>query len=515
VSYLSPVTAYKHQDAAQLACLSKPERPTNADVFAFLMEQGTGKTKVIFDEFGMREAARDLRNMLVIAPKGCVYNWPEVEMPVHLSDDLKERTSVYAWVSGGNKGHMAQLTRFLRAQDRPRIMVCNVEALSTTQAAVDACVAFLKARRTLMVIDESTCIKGVSTRTSRVRSVLALGKLAYARRILTGLVSPRSPLDLFSQFDFLDYRIIGFQSYYAFRARYAIIKKKHEVYQQPLIRGADGAVLTDGEGNALRKQSNQDIVVGYRNVDELNRRISPYMFRVVKDDCLDLPPKIYMPPWKVELTPEQRRILKDLKTTAQAQLDSGEYISTQLKIVTILRMHQVLCGHVKDENEKEHSIKSNRLSALLDILGGHSGKSIIWSGYRHSIKEIVDSLRREYGPGSTVHYFGDTTDNDRSDAVKRFQNDSNCRWFVASQGSAGRGLTLHAASLVVYYSNTHNLEERMQSEDRAHRAGLKHSVSYIDLMTEDAIEKKLVNSLRKKLDLATEVMGDRYREWIV
>jgi SNF2 family DNA or RNA helicase len=519
VSYLTPVTPYKHQDAAQYACLNKPKRPTDRDVFAFLMEQGTGKTKVIFDEFGMRESARDLRNMLVIAPKGCVYNWPEVEMPVHMSADLKERTSVFAWRAGEGSGYMAQLNRFLKQQDRPRIFVCNVEALSTTQAAVDACAEFLKARRTLMVIDESTCIKGVSTRTSRVRSVLALGKLAYARRILTGLVSPRSPLDLFSQFDFLDYRIIGFQSYYAFRARYAIIKKKHEVYTQPVLRGANGAVLTNENGEVLRKTSNLDVVVGYRHVEELNQRIAPYMFRVVKDDCLDLPPKIYVPPWRVELTPEQKRILKELKTTAMAKLDSGEYVSTQIKIVTILRMHQVLCGHVRHENQADNEdpvpVKSNRLSALLDILGGHSGKALIWSGYRYSIKEIVDALRREYGAGSVVSYFGGTSDSDRSNAVRRFQNDANCRWFVASQSSAGKGLTLHAASLCVFYSNTYNLEERMQSEDRAHRAGLKHSVSYIDLMSEDAIEKKLVNALRKKLDLATEVMGDRYREWIV
>lgn len=512
--YVPAYPPYGHQLTAQKRIISKPTDPAPTDVFALLMEQGTGKTKVILDEFGYRESARDLRNMLVIAPKGVYMNWCDIEIPTHLSADLRERTLVQPWISGGGVNYKRRLEGFLQIQDRPRILVVNVEALSTVQQAVDVCTTFVGQRRTMAVVDESTVIRGIADKTERARAVIQIGQRAYARRIATGLITPRSCLDLFSQFEFLDYRILGYKSYYAFKSHYAIMKKQ-TIGDAPL-RNPDNTFVTDADGVIVRAGGREiNLVVGYKNQDELRDRIAPYSYRVLKEDCLDLPPKVYMPLRNVALTDEQHRMLKELKKTAMAQLDSGEYVTTQMKMTTLLRMHQILCGHVKDEDDVEHPVKSNRLKELMKVIDEHGGKAIIWSGFRYSIKEIIQALREEYGFSSTVHYYGDTKDADRAIAKKRFQEDNSCRFFVANQQSAGKGITLTKASLNVYYSNTQDLEDRLQSEDRAHRSGLKHSVAYVDLTAEGTMETKLIQSLRKKLDLATVITGDSYRNWII
>lgn len=501
--YTPALPPYAHQQTALARILNKPEHPASSDVFALLMEMGTGKTKVMLDEFGMREEAKDCRNLLIIAPKGVYMNWVEKEIPQHLSEDLRERTVVRAWRSGGGVTERRRLETFLNVTDRPRILVVNIEALSSVKVAVDLCGAFIGQRRTLMDVDESTRIKG--EKAARTRAVVELGKRAYARRIATGLVTPRSVLDLFSQFEFLDYRILGYRSYFAFRHHYAILQKTQ----------FGGEFVTNDEGERVRVNGyDAQIIVGYRNEEELKERIAPYSYRVLKEDCLDLPKKIYMLR-EVELTSEQQRIYMELKKNAQAQLTGGAFVTTAQKITTLLRMHQVVCGHVKDEDGVEHAVESNRITQMMETLEEHSGKAIIWSGFRYSIKEIIERLSKEYGPASVVHYYGDTKSAARTEAVKRFQEDPSCRFFVANQQSGSMGITLTAASLVVYYSNTWSLEDRMQSEDRPHRAGLDHPVTYVDLVAGGTIDGKLITGLRKKLDVAAMLSGDSYRDWLI
>jgi SNF2 family DNA or RNA helicase len=464
------------------------------------MEMGTGKTKVIIDEFGLREDAKDCRNLLVIAPAGVYRNWSNIEIPKHMAPELLERTIILVWETGGGVGFKNRAEWFLRIQDRPRILVMNVEAFSVVQSAIGLASMFIGQRRTMVVIDESTKIK--TPEAKRTASIINLSRKSYARRICSGLVAPRSPLDVFSQFNFLDQRILGFRSYFAFKARYAVTKNI----------GPPRNVIP-GPGKKVRDRI---ITVGYRNEEELKDKIAPYSFRVLKDDCLDLPPKIYMEPRNVELTDQQRRILKELKTTAQAQLETGEYMSVKLKLEMLIRRHQVLCGKFVDEDGKEHEIPSLRLNALLEVLDEHSGKAIIWSWFRHSIKEIVKVLEKEYGAQSVVSFYGDTSASDRVEASSRFQNDPACRYIVANPQTGGMGNTWTEASLVVYYSNTWSLEDRLQSEDRAHRDGLTHPVTYVDLMcSEVPFEAKLIASLRKKLDLASIISGDGYREWVI
>ena len=156
------------------------------------------------------------------------------------------------------------------------------------------------------------------------------------------------------------------------------------------------------------------------------------------------------------------------------------------------------------------------MQELLNILDEVDGKVIIWANYRFDIQNIQKTLAEKFGEESVATYYGDTKDKDRQDIVDRFQDkDSKLKYFVGNPSTGGYGLTLTAAHTVVYYSNTYDLEKRMQSEDRAHRISQVNKVTYIDMIAEGTIDEKIVQSLRSKIDIASEVMGEQIKEWVI
>lgn len=473
----------RHEFAKQKEARDKSRGRTN---FAYFMEMGTGKTKVVVDEFCELIKDNLVNDLLVVAPKGVYRNW-ETEIPLDVPPEIMKTMMIARWRSGASKKQLLQLEQLFQ-HEGPRVFLVNVEALSVVNEAVEFCTRFLKARKALMVVDESTTIK--SHNAERTGQVINLGGYATVRRILTGTPTPKGPLDLFTQFQFLDLRLLGFGSYYAFRARYAIME------------------TIEHGGRKIK------IVVGHRNVDELQEKIQPHSFRVLKEDCLDLPPKVYMPLLEVEMTKEQRRMYDEIKAYATTELD-GSHVTATAVITQILRLHQMMCGHVVDEQGKTIVVPSKRLKTLIERLDQAEGKSIIWANYRHSLAEIADTLRKEYGPESVVEYWGDTKDETREYNKHRFQNDRACRFFVSNPQTGGRGITLTAARHVFYYSNSFDLELRQQSEDRAHRAGLEHSVDYTDLCVRGTVDEKIIHALRNKIDVASTITGDTYREWLI
>ena len=150
----------------------------------------------------------------------------------------------------------------------------------------------------------------------------------------------------------------------------------------------------------------------------------------------------------------------------------------------------------------------------MDILEEVEGKAIIWAHWQRDIQNIVKEIKKVHGPWSVVDYYGLTSQEDREKYRKRFQNDDKCRFLVGTPQTGGYGITLHAANTVIYYSNGYDLEKRIQSEDRAHRIGQKKSVTYIDIMAEDTVDHKITKSLRKKINIASKVMGEELRSWI-
>lgn len=501
-SYRPRTTPFLHQLSALAGLRGR--------VRALLMEMGTGKTKVIIDDWAMRVEAGQLRDLVIIAPRGAYRNWEGVrpsgvpgELGIHLPEDLLDRAAVATWVSGSPAARRrVEWLLQLRDPRRLRVLLINVEALSRVDAALEAAKAMASSRQCLVVVDESTRIR---TETSqRTQAVLDIGFSApeQFRRIMTGLPTPRSPLDLYSQFMFLSWKILGFRSFFAFRNRYAVTRTIQ---------------VQTGKTNALTGAAatrNQQIVVGYRNVAELREKIEPWSFRVTKDECLDLPPKIYEL-HEVELTRDQERHYSELRTVATTQLESGAWVTAPEILPRLIRMQQVLCGFVQDEEGVVHDVESNRLDELMEVVGDSSGKAIIWAPYIRSLRDITERLRREYGQRSTVRFWGEVRDAERLEAVERFQRDDTCRYFVGNPATAGMSITLTAASLVVYYANSPDLEHRLQSEDRPHRAGLDHHVTYVDLCAMGTIDWKWIRTLRRKIDIASTITGDVARSWLV
>jgi len=480
VNYKFKLKPFDHQVKAL-------EQGWNKHEFGFFMEMGTGKSKVLIDNIGMLYLNYGLEFALIIAPKGVYRNWVSKEIPEHMSDDVTYR--VIRWVSSPNKTQQKELKSVADKFDGLTIFVINVESFSTVKGQnAGKWLARRFGGRGLIAIDESTTIK--NHKAKRTKSLLKIAAGFQYRRLLTGSPITKSPMDIYSQSEFLRLGLLGFESFYAFQGRYAVINRR-----------------------TMGAHSFQQIV-GFKNLDELTERIERYSFRVLKKDCLDLPDKIYTVRY-IGLTDEQAKMYKSIQDTAIVMLESGDLVTAPAVITQLLRLQQVMSGHLKTDDGDTIYFPSRRVDALKEILEEHDGKVIIWSRFRYDIIQITKVLAETYGEESVASYYGDTTDDDRNNIVKQFQSpDSKLRFFVGNPATAGYGLTLTEADLVVYYANDFNLETRIQSEDRAHRIGQKNNVTYIDMITEGSIDEKIVKSLRDKIDIGAQVLGEQAREWL-
>ena len=457
------------------------EMSWDKEVFAYFMEMGTGKSKVLIDNIAMLYNAGKIDGALIVAPKGVYKNWFDSEIPDHMPDYVEKKVGL--WRTKPDDKALQPL--FSTGADL-HILIMNVEALSTKKG-VDFAYKFLSSHKTLMGVDESTTIKNPSAK--RTQNILKLSKLTKYRRILTGSPVTKSPLDLYSQCQFLDPFLLDQSSYYVFRTRYAICRK------------------INVSGRSV------EIVVGYRNLAELSEKLKPFSYRVLKDDCLDLPKKTFVKR-TVELTDEQNKVYKQMKEEAIAFLN-GKMVTSATVITQLMRLHQITCGHFTSNDGKVQDLKSNRINQLMNILEEMEGKAVIWAHYRYDIKKIVEAISKEYGENSVVTYYGDTSTDDRQKAIKKIQDkDSPVRFIVGTPQTGGYGITLTGASTMIYYSNGYDLEKRQQSEARIDRIGQKKPMTYVDIICENTIDTKIVESLRSKVNIASEIMGEDLKAWI-
>ena len=476
MNYKFKTKPYAHQMTAL-------EKSWNKESYAYFMEMGTGKTKVLIDNMAMLYDKGKIDGALIIAPKGVIGTWYNQEIPTHLPDHI-ENVSVL-WQANITKGQQEKLNELLKSSDKLHILIMNVEALSTSKGT-DFAESFLRTHNTIMAIDESTTIKNSSAK--RTKNILKLGPQSKYRRIMTGSPITKNPLDLYSQCEFLSSWLLDFASFYAFRNRYAEMKTIH------------------AQGRSIQ------VVNFFKNIGELSEKLKGFSYRVLKEDCLDLPDKIYVKR-NVVLTEEQSKLYKQMKTTALAILN-GKQTTTVTVLTQLMRLHQITCGHFTADDGSTQNIKSNRINELMNVLEEVEGKAIIWANYQKDMFEIKKAIEKEYGEGSVVDYYGLTPQEDRQPNIKRFQEDPECRFFVGTPQTGGYGITLTQANTVVYYSNGYDLEKRLQSEDRAHRIGQKKSVTYVDLIADDTVDEKIVKALRKKINIASEVLGEELRDWI-
>jgi SNF2 family DNA or RNA helicase len=457
------------------------EMSWNKEVFAYFMEMGTGKSKVLIDNIAMLYNAGKINAALIIAPKGVYKNWFDSEIPNHMPDYIEKKIGI--WKTDPNAKELKPL---FETGAELHILIMNVEAFSTKKG-VEFAKKFLSCHKTIIGIDESTTIKNPMAK--RTRAIIELGVKCKYKRILTGSPVTKSPLDLFSQCYFLSPFLLGHESFYTFKTRYAITKQVN----------VSGRMV--------------HLVVGYRNLPELSEKVKPFSYRVLKDDCLDLPPKTYTKRI-IELTDEQKKVYKSMKEKAIAFLN-GKMVSTAAVITQLMRLHQITCGHFKSDDGTVQKIKNNRINQLMEILEEVEGKAVIWAHYRYDIEAIVEAISKEYGENSVVTYYGDTSTDDRQKAIKKIQDkNSSVRFIVGTPQTGGYGITLTGASTMIYYSNGYDLEKRQQSEARIDRIGQEKPMTYIDIIAEGTVDDKIVQSLRKKVNIATEVMGEELKDWI-
>ena len=472
---------YQHQLTAYDESWKKP-------AYALFMEMGTGKTKVAIDTMGSLFVEGKIEVALIIAPKGVYSNWVNKEIPQHLSDEVE--TDILLWQPNQTQKFKKRLTEVARGTGKKvlRILVMNTEALSTKKGTLVS-KRFLEINKdNFVVVDESTSIKNRSAQ--RTKNIIKLGKVAKYKRILTGSPITKNPMDLYSQCEFLGPDILGFESYYGFQGRYAVVQQRQ-----------------------FGARSFQQIT-GYRNLEELNKKLETFSNRVLKEDCLDLPKKVYMTR-NVELTNEQDKAYKQMKEYALALLEKGELSTTQSVLTQIMRLQEICCGHLRTDDGDIQALDSNRMNEMLNVIDEMIGKVIIWASYVWDIRRIADALATRNGHDSSAVFYGQTSQGDRDEIVRLFQEpESELRFLVANPKTGGYGLTLTEATNVIYYNNSYDLEIRLQSEDRAHRIGQEHHVLYVDLVSPNTVDEKIIKALKNKVSLAQQVLGEETRDWL-
>ena len=476
MNYKFKTKPYEHQ-------LKALEMSWNREVFAYFMEMGTGKSKVLLDNIAMLYDAGKIDAVLIIAPKGVYKNWYDSEIPIHMVNHIQRK--MVLWQAVINQKQQQKLDTLFKLETDLHILIMNVEAFSTKKG-LDFASKFLLSHKALVAVDESTTIKNPGAK--RTKNILRLSNMSKYRRILTGSPVTKSPLDLYTQCLFLDPYLLDHASYYSFRTRYAIMR------------------TANFNGRSV------NIVVGYHNLEELAEKLKPFSYRILKDDCLDLPPKTFMKR-VIQLTPEQKKVYQQMKSMALAEL-KGKMITTVNVITQLMRLQQITCGHFKADDGSFQEIKNNRVDELMDLIEEIEGKTVIWAHWQKDVQIIKETLIKKYGKCSVVDYYGLTPQDERQENIKNFQQCAEVRFFVGTPQTGGYGITLTGASTMIYYSNGYDLEKRQQSEARIDRIGQKKPMTYIDILAEDTIDEKIVKSLRKKVNIATEVMGEELKAWI-
>ena len=476
MNYKFKTPPYAHQ-------LKALEMSWNREVFAYFMEMGTGKSKVLLDNIAMLYDRGKINGALIVAPKGVYKNWHDSEIPAHLPNHIQNKAVL--WQSLIGQKQKLKLNSLFKVEIDLHILIMNVEAFSTKKG-VEFATKFLASHNALFAIDESTTIKNPGAK--RTKNILKLSKEGKYRRILTGSPVTKSPLDLYTQCHFLDSYLLDHSSYYTFRTRYAIMR------------------TANFSGRSVQ------LVVGYHNLEELTEKLKAFSYRVLKDDCLDLPPKTFMKR-TIQLTAEQNKVYQQMKQMALAEMN-GKMITTATALTQLMRLHQITCGHFKADDDSIQEIKNNRITELMDVLEEVECKAVIWAHYRHDIATIVREIEKKY-PMSVVTYYGDTSTENRQKAITKMQDpESKVRFLVGTPQTGGYGITLTGASTMIYYSNGYDLEKRQQSEARIDRIGQEKPMTYIDILAEDTVDERIVKALRKKVNIATQIMGEELKAWI-
>lgn len=459
----------------------------DSKAFAYFFEQGCGKTKVTIDNAAYLYLKGKIDAFIIVAPNGVHTNWINDELPIHCKVDYE----AFYWDGKTTKKKMQEFEDVCN-NEKMKVFSFNIESFVSDKSK-NKINYLLDNFRCLFIIDESQTIKNSSAKRTKFLTKL---KSDY-KRILSGTPVTKGMEDLFSQLQFLNPNIVGLTNEYAFRARYCDMRK---------------VVVPTKSDNPFDKPRSFNKIVGYKNVEELQEKLDKYSYRVLKNECLDLPPKLYQREYYT-LTPEQIEMEREIReqgiTYIRECKQKGEPIVYEDVLSRLTKRQQILSGYLLNTNEKNiieivPRDKNPRLLKLKELLHNINGKVIIWARFDQDINYILDMLGDE-----AVRYDGHVTTEQKEINKKRFQTDDSIHYFVAKPI---RGLTLTAAGTAIYYSNSFDLELRQQSEDRNHRSGSEKlgvkNILYIDIQAHNSIDGQIITSLRNKKKISDMVLKD-------
>lgn len=487
---------FDHQRAHVLEEGLLPER-------ALWWEQGTAKSRPMIDTFCMRYELGEAHEayvdaLVVIAVPGGERNWINIEVPAWMPKRHYDWSRCMYWDSSkaGTKYYKAQIQELVNHKG-PVVLAAAYPSVMT-ESFRKWLWKILRKRKVMMVLDESSNIKSAGAK--RTIRLIAAGGWAKARRVLDGTPVAEGPFDAYSQVRFLNERYWerkGIGGNQAYKSRY-------------------GRWFTAAEHKAeFGYDPGYDKLIEYQNLDELTVFLNEVGTRKRKDEVLDLPPKVYENPLQFELTKEQRDLYNALKTDFCAQMivdGRTRYIDAELAIQRISRFQQIVSGYVRCEAEEpieDLPGKNPRLELMESVRDRVHEKTVIWAKFTRDIDKLMDLFG-----DSAVRYDGKVDDDTLEQNKNDFQQGDK-QWFISNLAKGSTTLTLTAAHHVYYYNNSMKARQRLQSEDRNHRAGLKHSVDYTDIEARDTVDDKLIRPLYQgKIELSHVLMGDNLREFL-
>lgn len=455
------IIPYKHQTRAIERFKSKPYG-------ALFNEAGTGKSFIVIR---VCEEKPDIRTVFIFVPKTLIRTWSDVEIPKHSTQPYM----VLPWFHGDpSKSYLVEFKKVLSFKGRVYIIL-NHDAIGTSR--FDQIYNYiLKARPKgyAMIIDESTCIKSIKAQ--RTKKFIRLGKTAAFKLILSGTPVTNSPLDVFTQAEFLQSGLLGSSNFYSFKTRFAILKR-----------------------NTFGNRS-FDVVTGYRDLDELRNRINKFAEIVKLADCVDLPDRIFKE-IDIELTEEQFNHYEDLRKRAITYIKEHE-ITTVNALSLLSRLQQILAGQMKLPDGRYVALKSNRLDTLQEQFEENEGKKIIvWSNFVQTAKSITEKMN-----GNIIAIPSSLSPLRRQEEIDRWRTGKE-QGLLLNPQSASHGLTLNEAKVQLWFDRAYSLEFRLQALARNFRIGQKDPTLVVDFITRGTIEEKVLAKLRDMESVSKEVIS--------
>ena len=506
--------------------------------FALFMEQGTGKSKVIVEHSFYLLEQKEIDCVIVISPNAVKPQWVEEQYPTHFPS---EDWNGFIWDGCGTKKSQKEYEDKVSDLNNLFVFSINIEAFQSSSIDLYF-TSTLKNRKCLLVIDESTRIKngrrkptkGKRAGAKRTNKLLDLGILARHKGILTGTPTPRSPFDLWSQFEFLD-RDFFTMDYFFFTHQYGIMiqratqegrryttvldEKTYSMVKNSFKKAEEVTPRLIEELGLRFGMNTRDILCikhmekysGYKNVDDLRNRISRITFFVKKADCLDLPDKVYEKLY-CEMGKIQQDIYDKIKKEMYAEY-SGKELTVTSKIVLTLRLQMITGGlfpfsdmSIKISEDGEEYMETihgygriednGKIKVLMEDLEEvpEDTSIIIWACFRGEIELIEESLLKE--GYSCEKYYGGSDDS----VISRFKS-GETRVLISNPVKGGEGLNLQISTLQYFYSNSFRADSRLQAEDRSHRIGQTNKVTYKDLICRKTIDERVYDVLKRKEDL--------------